>query len=306
MRLVECVPNFSEGRRLEVIQAIAAAAVSVPAVRLLDQHADSAHNRSVLTLAGPAPAVAEAAFRAVRRATELIDLAQHQGEHPRIGAADVVPFVPLGDTTMAECVDLAREVGARIGAELGIPVYLYAEAATREENRWLPHVRRGEYEGLRAEIGRLPERDPDFGPKAVGPAGATAVGARPFLIAFNVNLATDDVTLARSIARAVRQSSGGLPAVQARGMATESPGLVQVSMNLLDYRVTPLEKLFERVRQLAREASVEVANSELVGLVPAEALTQVAAAALLTSHIGPRSVIEYLLATGDEAPSRPA
>ena len=292
MKLVECVPNFSEGRRPEVIAAIRAAAEEVPGVYVLDQHADSAHNRSVLTFAGRAPDVAAAAFRCVARAAELIDLNRHRGEHPRMGATDVLPFVPLGETTMAECVDLAGQIGRRIGEELGIPVYLYYEAATRPERRWLPNIRRGEYEAIKEEIGRLPERQPDSGPTNLGPAGATAVGARPVLVAFNVNLASPDLALARSIARAVRESSGGLPAVQARGMATEASRVVQVSMNLLDFRVTPLHVVFERVRELAAARGVEVAASEVVGLLPTEALTMTAAHYYGLRHFGPAAVLE--------------
>lgn len=295
MRLVECVPNFSEGRRPEVIAAIRAAAESAGGVYLLDEHADPVHNRCVLTFAGRADAVAEAAFRCVRRAAELIDLDRHQGEHPRMGATDVLPFVPLGETTMAECVMLAEQVGQRIGAELGIPVYLYYEAARRPARRWLPNIRRGEYEAIKEEIGRLPEREPDFGPARLGPAGATAVGARPFLIAFNVNLATSDLGLARSIARTVRQSSGGLAAVQARGMATADPDVVQVSMNLLDFHVTPLHQLYERVRDLAAERGVAVAASEVVGLLPTEALAMTAAHVYRLPPFGAQSVLEQRL-----------
>lgn len=295
MKLVECVPNFSEGRRPDVIAAIRAAAEGVPGVYVLDQHADSAHNRSVLTFAGGAEAVAEAAFRCVARAAELIDLEQHRGQHPRMGATDVLPFVPLGDTTMAECVELARRVGRRIGEQLQLPVYLYYEAATQPERRWLPNIRRGEYEAIKQEISRLPERRPDFGPARLGPAGATAVGARPFLIAFNVNLASPDLALARSIARAVRQSSGGLPAVQARGLATDAPGVVQVSMNLLDYRLTPLHQLYARVRDLAAAEGVAVATSEVVGLLPTEALATTAAHHYQLPHFGPAGVLEHCL-----------
>jgi glutamate formiminotransferase len=297
MRLVECVPNFSEGRRLEVIAAIRAAAESVERVVVLDQHADAVHNRSVLTFAGPAEAVAEAAFRSAARAAELIDLDQHEGQHPRMGATDVLPFVPLGESTMAECVELAQQVGRRIGEELGIPVYLYYEAATRPERRWLPNIRRGEYEAIKAEIGHLPERAPDFGPARLGPAGATAVGARPILIAFNMNLASADLRLARAIARAVRESNGGLPGVQARGMATADPNLVQVSMNLLNYRVTPLHLLFARVRDLAAAQGVKVASSEVVGLLPTEALTETAAHLYRLPHFGTASVLESRLLT---------
>lgn len=295
MRLIECVPNFSEGRRIDVIAEIRAAAESVAEVYLLDQHADSAHNRTVLTFAGSAEAVAEAAFRCVARAAELIDLNQHRGQHPRMGATDVLPFVPLGETTMAECIELARRVGRRIGEQLEIPVYLYSEAATRPERRWLPNVRQGEYEAIKQEIGQRPERAPDFGPTRLGPAGATAVGARPVLIAFNVNLASADLRLARAIARQVRQSSGGLAGVQARGLATDDPERVQVSMNLLDYRLTPLHQLFERVRELAAARGVEVAASEVVGLLPTEALTMTAAHLFRLPHFGPSAVLEQRL-----------
>jgi glutamate formiminotransferase len=295
MKLVECVPNFSEGRRLEVIHAIRASIEAVPGVYVLDQHADSAHNRSVLTFVGAADEVAEAAFRCVARAAELIDMERHRGEHPRMGATDVLPFVPLGQTSMAECVDLARRAGRRIGDELELPVYLYYEAASRPERRWLPDVRRGEYELIKQEIGRRPEREPDFGPPRMGSAGATAVGARPFLIAFNVNLASGDIDLARSIARAVRQSSGGLQAVQARGLATDDPRVVQVSMNLLDYHVTPLYVVFERVRELAAEQGIEVEASEVVGLLPTEALSMTAAHYYRVRHFGPEAVLEHRL-----------
>jgi glutamate formiminotransferase len=295
MHLIECVPNFSEGRRPEVIAAIRVAAETVAEVHVLDQHADWAHNRFVLTFVGPPEAVAEAAFRSIARAAELIDLDQHTGEHPRMGATDVLPFVPLGETSMAECVYLARQVGRRIGDELQIPVYLYYEAATRPERRWLPNVRQGEYEAIKDEIGHRPERAPDFGPSRLGPAGATAVGARPFLIAFNVNLATPELSLAQSIARAVRQSSGGLPAVQARGMATDDPQKVQVSMNLLDFHLTPLHLLYDRVRDLAAAQGVEVASSEVVGLLPTEALTMTASHYYRLAHFGPAMVLEHRL-----------
>jgi glutamate formiminotransferase len=278
-----------------VIAALRAAAAGVRDVYVLDQHADPAHNRTVLTFAGPAGPVAEAAFRCVAKAAELIDLNLQRGQHPRMGATDVLPFVPLGETSMAECVELARQVGRRIGAELAIPVYLYYEAATRPERRWLPNIRRGEYEAIRDEIGQLPERAPDFGPARLGPAGATAVGARPVLIAYNVNLATADLALARSIARAVRESSGGLPGVQARGMATAQPDRVQVSMNLLDYRLTPLHLLFERVRALAAERGVEVDSSEVVGLLPTEALTMTAEHLYRLPSFAPSAVLESRL-----------
>ncbi|MBV9357313.1 MAG: glutamate formimidoyltransferase, partial [Chloroflexi bacterium] len=221
--LVECVPNFSEGRRSDVMDAIELAVTEVPDLVVLDRHADPIHNRMVLTLAGPVGPIAEAAFRAVRTAAALIDLGQHQGVHPRIGATDVLPFVPLASTPMALCVELAERVGRRIAAELDIPIYLYGEAARRPERRTLPAIRRGEYEQLREVVGEDPARVPDFGPRRLGPAGATAVGARRFLIAYNVTLATDQLEVADAIARAIRASSGGLPAVQARAFPTALP-----------------------------------------------------------------------------------
>ena len=272
MQLVECVPNFSEGRREPVIAAIRDAAATTPGVSLLDLHADPAHNRMVLTFVGSPEAVVEAAFRTAARAAELIDMRGHRGEHPRIGATDVIPFVPIAGVTMADCADLAHRLGRRLGDELGIPVYLYYEAAQRADRRRLPDVRRGQYEGLCELIGVDPDRAPDYGPSRVGTAGATAVGARPFLLAYNVNLATTDLALAKRIARAVRESSGGFRAVQALGMATPDPGVVQVSMNLLDTAVTPLHVVFEAVQARAAEHGVVVASSELVGLMPLDVL----------------------------------
>lgn len=273
-KLIECVPNFSEGRRPEVVAEIVEV-MRGQGVTVLDLHADPAHNRSVVTMAGAPEKVLEAAFRACQVAAELIDMERHRGEHPRIGATDVIPLVPLEGATLEDCVRWARELGRRIGEELGIPVYLYGAAATRPERVRLADVRRGEYEGLKEAIS-LPERRPDFGPARLHPrAGATAVGARPFLIAFNVNLDSTDLGVARAIARAVRESSGGLPAVQALGLRLQD-GRVQVSMNLLDFRRTSLVTLYSRVEEEARARGVEVAESELVGLAPAEALLEVA------------------------------
>jgi glutamate formiminotransferase len=293
--LVECVPNFSEGTRLEIMDAIHAAAASVASAMVLDRHADAVHNRMVLTIAGAPGPVAEAAFRATARASELIDLDQHRGVHPRIGATDVVPFVPLGATEMRVCIDLAIRVGRRIAAELDVPVYLYGEAASSAARRRLPDLRRGEYEHLRANVAANPRLAPDFGPARVGKAGATAVGARPPLIAYNVTLASSDLALARDIARRIRESSGGLAAVQARGFATADPQVVQVSMNLLDTRQTSLRTVFERIRQTAAEHGVEVIASELVGLAPAGALVDVAREALQFSRLDAESVLETRL-----------
>jgi glutamate formiminotransferase len=275
-KLVECVPNFSEGRRVEVVDAIAAAVAGVAGVQLLDRTSDADHNRSVLTLAGEPDAVAEAMEDAVAVAVRLIDLRHHEGQHPRIGAVDVVPFVPLGDSTMDECVELARRFGARIAARFDLPVYLYAQAATRSDRVVLADVRRPQFEGLRERIGD-PDREPDFGPARVHPsAGAVAVGARPFLIAYNINLASSDLDLAKRIARRVRESSGGLPRVQALGLYLDELSCAQVSMNLLDFTVTPLWVVWETVRALAADEGVELRGSELIGLAPLAALTAVA------------------------------
>jgi glutamate formiminotransferase len=290
--LVECVPNFSEGRQAATIAALQAAVRSVDGVRLLDTHSDTDHNRSVLTFAGTPGAVAEAAFRAVREAAARIDLRAHRGVHPRIGAADVVPFVPLGDAPMAVCVELAEAVGGRIGAELGLPVYLYGAAARRPQRRVLANVRRGEYEGLAAALASDSARAPDFGPSTVGPAGAVAVGARGPLIAFNVLLATSVLAVAKAVARAVRASSGGLPGVQALGVACSRPGAVQVTMNLTDPRRTGLWTVYTAVQGEAARRGVGVLESELVGLVPAEVALDAAAGALRLPHLGPPHVVE--------------
>ncbi len=297
-RLVECVPNFSEGRRREVVERICARIRAVPGAQLLDVEMDASHNRAVVTLVGAPEAVAEAAFRAVQEAARWIDMRQHQGAHPRIGATDVVPFVPVRGVTMAECAALARAVGARIGSELGIPVYLYEEAATRPERKNLADVRRGEYEGLAQEIGTNPERAPDFGPAALGPAGATAVGARPFLVAYNVYLGTSDLEVANAIARAVRHTGGGLRYVKAMGVAVERPGQVQVSMNLTDYRRTPIHRVMALIRDIAAHYGVPVLESEIVGLVPAEALLDVARYELQLRRFSPQQVLENRLQAG--------
>ncbi len=274
MRLVECIPNFSEGRRAEVVRAILGAITSVEGVVLLDHHSDPDHNRTAVTFVGPPAAVEEAAYRGIAEAAARIDLDQHTGEHPRIGAADVVPFVPLRGVSMTECVEMARRLGKRVGEELGIPVYLYEKAATRPERENLENIRRGQYEALKEEIATNPAREPDFGPRRVGPAGATVIGARAPLIAFNVYLATDDVSIAKKIARAVRHSSGGLRYVKALGMLVE--GRAQVSMNLTNYRKTPVARVVELIRREAARYGVAVHHSELVGLTPEEALTEAA------------------------------
>lgn len=292
--LVECVANFSEGRRMGVVGAIVDAARG-PGVVVLDASADADHHRSVVTLAGEGSRVADAAFRAVAAAVAQIDLREHRGTHPRMGAADVVPFVPLGATPMAYCVALAESVGARIAAELEVPVYLYGDAARRPSRRALPRVRRGEFEGLAARMA-APAGHPDFGRAVPHPtAGAVAVGARPALIAFNVWLATRDRAVADAVARAVRGSSGGLVGVKALPMDTERRGQVQVSMNLVDYRQTPMPAALEMVRREAARFGVAVAGSEVVGMVPLAALLASAQYYLQAHAFTPAQVLELQL-----------
>jgi glutamate formiminotransferase/formiminotetrahydrofolate cyclodeaminase len=272
--LIECIPNFSEARRPEVIDQIAAAITSVEGARLLDRSSDLDHNRTVLTFAGPPFAVEEAAFRAIQTAAELIDLDAHTGEHPRIGATDVCPFVPLSDATMEDCIAIAKRLGERVGNELSIPVYLYEAAAMRPERTNLENIRRGQYEGLKVEIESDPNRKPDYGPGKLPKAGATVIGARNPLIAFNIYLTTGEVEIAKKIAKAVRQSSGGLRYVKGLGLLVE--GRAQVSMNLTNFRETPLARVVEFVRREAERYGVGIHHSELVGLIPQEALVDAA------------------------------
>jgi glutamate formiminotransferase/formiminotetrahydrofolate cyclodeaminase len=273
-QLIECIPNFSEARRPEVIDQIVAAISSVEGARLLDRSSDLDHNRTVLTFAGPPEAVEEAAFRAIQTAAELIDLDAHTGEHPRIGATDVVPFVPLSDASMQDCVEIAQRVGQRVGDELSIPVYLYEAAAASPERTNLEDIRRGQYEGLKTEIGSDPNRKPDYGPAVLPKAGATVIGARASLIAFNVYLTTEDVEVAKKIAKAIRHSSGGLRYVKGSGFFVD--GRAQVSMNLTDFQKTPIARVVEFIRREAERYGVGIHHSELVGLIPQEALVNAA------------------------------
>ncbi len=293
-RLVECVPNFSEGRRQEVIDAIVGAIKSVPNVWILDVESDPDHNRSVVTCVGEPEAAQEAMFRAIAKAAELINLDEHQGEHPRIGATDVVPFIPLRGVTMEECVALARQLGQRVGEELGIPVYLYEAAATRPDRENLANIRKGEYEGLKEAIKTDPNREPDFGPRELGPAGATVIGAREFLIAFNVYLNTDDVKIAKRIARAVRHSSGGLRYVKALGMLVG--GQAQVSMNLTNFKKTPIFRVVELIRREAARYGCTITHTELVGLTPQQAMLDVAQWYLQLDGFSASQVLENRLA----------
>ena len=291
--LVECVPNFSEGRRAEVLEAIAAALRAHPPVRLLDVESDADHNRSVFTLVAPPEAMVPAIFDAIKTAASLINLDHHTGEHPRIGATDVVPFVPLRGTDMDQCVALAKELGRRVGEELGIPVYLYERAAARPDRVNLADIRRGEYEGLKAEIQTDPNRKPDFGPTRIGPAGATVIGARPPLIAYNVFLTTGDVEIARRIARSIRNSNGGLRYVKALGLLVK--GKAQVSMNLTDFHETPIHQVVELIRREAARYGVAIESSELIGMIPQEALLDAAVWYLQMDNFDPGMVLESRL-----------
>lgn len=270
--IVECIPNFSDARRPEVIDAIIAAVKSVPAVHLLDRHSDLDHNRTVLTMVGAPAAVEQAAFLAIQKAAELIDMDAHTGAHPRLGATDVVPFVPIADISMVECVEMARRLGRRVGQELGIPVYLYEEAASSPERQNLENIRKGQYEGLKEEILTNPARQPDFGPARLGRAGATVIGARAPLIAFNVYLTTNDVSIAQKIAKALRNSSGGYRFVKAMGVLVE--GRAQVSMNLTNFKQSPIGRIVETIRREAQRYGVAIHHSELVGLTPQDALVE--------------------------------
>jgi glutamate formiminotransferase/formiminotetrahydrofolate cyclodeaminase len=283
--LIECVPNFSDGRRPQVLEAIVSAIQRAAPVSVLDYSSDHDHNRSVVTFVGAPDDVLEAAFAAIKTAAQLIDMDVHRGQHPRIGAADVVPFVPLRGATLEQCADLARRLGGRVGTELGIPVYLYEAAATRPERQNLEDVRRGEYEGLKRAIQSDPERAPDFGPAELGKAGAVAIGARPPLIAFNVYLNTAEVEIAKQIARAVRHSSGGLRYVKALGLLVD--GKAQVSLNLTDYTRTPIQRALELIRREADRYGVRPIRTELIGLIPEDALTDAAVWYLQLSDFDP-------------------
>jgi glutamate formiminotransferase / formiminotetrahydrofolate cyclodeaminase len=293
--VMECVPNFSEGRNQETINAILDSIQSISSVQLLHHTSDTDHNRTVVTFAGEPMAVMEAAFAAIKTASELIDMEQHQGVHPRLGATDVVPFVPLRDMTLEQCADFARQLGRRVGIELDLPVYLYEAAATRPERLNLANIRRGQYEILKSTI-TLPEREPDFGAAKVGKAGAVIIGARKPLIAFNVYLTTSDVTIAQNIAKAIRQSSGGLSGVKALGFLVK--GQAQVSMNLTDYRRTPVFRVMEIIRREAAQYGVNIHHSELIGLIPQDALLDAARWYLQLHDSDNRQILEHLLEFG--------
>lgn len=293
MKLVECVPNFSEGRRPEVVARVREAIAAVQGVHVLDVSSDQSHNRTVVTIVVPVETAVEAAFAGIRAARDHIDLTKHQGEHPRMGAADVVPFIPLEGSTMEDCIVLARTLGERVGRELEIPVFLYERAASRPDRENLADVRRGEFEGLRDEIPTSPTRIPDFGPRKVHPtAGAVAIGARPFLVAYNVYLGdARNVGVAKEVAKAVRGSSGGLRYV--KGLGLEVDGQAQVSMNLVDTEKTPLYRAYDVVKMEAQARGVSPTWSEIVGLVPERALFETAARHVQLRDFSTAMVLEH-------------
>jgi len=298
-KIVECVPNFSEGRRKEVIEEIIDQIRKRKDVKLLDYSSDPDHNRTDVTFIGEPKAVKDAALDLAMKCVELIDMNKHKGEHPRMGAIDVVPFVPVYNVTMEECVKLAHEFAKEFAEKSGVPCFMYEEAATRPDRKNLADVRRGEFEGLKEEIGKNPDRVPDYGPNRIHPtAGATAVGARFFLIAFNVNLGTSDIEIAKKIAKAVRYSSGGYRYVKAMGFELKERGMVQVSMNLTNYKKTPIFRVFETIKNEAERYGVPVVGSEIVGLVPLEALVEVADYYLRLENFSMEQILEKRLIEG--------
>lgn len=292
-QLVECVPNFSNGRDPHIYNAIADAIRTVHAVRILDVSPDADHNRTVITYVGPPADVEEAAFRAIAKAAELIDLDHHIGEHPRIGATDVCPFIPIKNVTIKECVEMAHRLGQRLGQELGICIYLYGDAATRPEREKLATIRKGQYEKWKAEIGQDPAREPDYGPATPQKWGATVIGVRPFLIAYNLYLNSNDAALAEEVAKAVRFTSGGLRFVQAKGFLVE--GQAQVSMNLTNYEKTPIYRVQEMVKREAARYGLTVTKAELIGLIPQKALVETAKWYLQIDDPLENQILEYRL-----------
>jgi glutamate formiminotransferase len=294
-KVIECIPNVSEGRRTEVIESIAAAIRAVAGVRLLDHSSDPAHNRSVFTFAGDPVSVKAAVLSIYEQAVPAIDLRTHTGEHPRLGAVDVVPFVPIDGVTMAECVTLAKEVGAEVAASFGVPVYLYEDASSNPARKNLEDIRRGEFEGLATKMVDAAWK-PDYGPAAPhATAGASAIGARMPLIAYNINLNTNRLDVAKKIAAAIRQSSGGFRYVKAAGFELKDRGIVQVSMNLTNYEKTPIFRVFETVKREAERYGVTILESEIVGLVPAAALNMTAEFYLRIVDFRPEQVLENKL-----------
>ncbi|MEZ5360469.1 MAG: glutamate formimidoyltransferase [Candidatus Zixiibacteriota bacterium] len=304
-QLVECVPNFSEGRRPEIIDEIIREITSVDGITLLDKEMDASHNRAVVTFVGPPMEAKEAAFRAIKKASELIDMREHHGEHPRMGATDVCPFIPISDITIKECVLLANELAKDVGEKLQIPVFMYEEAATEPRRKDLAKVRKGEYEGLSEEIGTNPKKKPDYGPEKMNPkAGATAIGVRMFLVAFNAYLNTNDINIANKIAKAIRSRSGGYMYCKALGFEIEDRHCVQVSMNLVNYKKTPVHRVLETIKCEAARYGVTVTTTEIVGLVPNEALVMAADYYLQLENFSNAQIFEEKLRASEEAQKR--
>lgn len=302
-KLVECVPNFSEGIQPKILEKILEKIRAVSEVHLLGYEMDPDHNRSVVTFVGTPEGVKEAAFQAIKKASEVIDLNKHKGEHPRMGATDVCPFIPVQNISMDECVEIAKDVAKRVGDELQIPIFCYEEAATRPERKNLAKVRKGQFEKLKDLIGQDPEREPDYGPNSIHPtAGATAIGARFFLIAYNVNLKSTDVKLAKKIGKSIREKNGGFPCVKAMGFSLEERSMVQVSMNLTDYRKTSMNTVFDEIEKQANEAGVEVCESEIVGLIPLDALESLATQSLKLTGFQRNQIIEQKIAESMQDP----
>ncbi|MDR3602971.1 MAG: glutamate formimidoyltransferase [Desulfosporosinus sp.] len=291
VKVVECIPNISEGRRLDVVEKIIAEVRQVPGVTLLDYSSNADHNRTVISMIGEPENVLEAAWKLISKAAETIDLDQHQGEHPRMGATDVVPFVPIRGMSMEECVALSKTLGERVGRELLIPVFLYEKAATKPERRNLADVRRGQYEGLKESIATT-ERTPDYGPSVLGKAGAIAIGARPPLIAFNVNLGTTNLEIGKTIAKGIRGSSGGFVNVKALGIDLSEQGMVQISMNMVDTQATPLYRALEFIKTEAAHYGVAIIGSEIVGLVPLDVMMDVATYYLRLHNFSNEQILE--------------
>lgn len=296
MKLIECVPNFSEGQRKKVIEAIVGASRNRKNVWILDVESDPDHNRMLFTMVGEPEAVFKAVFESIKVATKLIDMNKHQGEHPRIGATDVVPFIPVAETSMEECVVSAKRLGQKVGKELQIPVYLYEAAATRPDRVNLADVRKGEYEGLKKEIETNPARKPDYGPAKMHPtAGATVIGARKFLIAFNVNLNTTDLQIAKDVAKLVREKDGGFPAVKALGFEIKEKSYVQVSMNLCDFEKTNMDVVFRKIKSEAEKRGTSIRNSEIYGMISKAALKEIDLQELMVSDFKEEQVLENRL-----------
>lgn len=294
-KIIECIPNFSEGRDKKKIQAILNSITAVPGAILLDYESDSSHNRSVVTFAGEPKPVIEAAFQAVKKAAEIIDLDKHKGEHPRMGATDVCPLVPLSGLTEEECVKYAEELGSRIAEELDIPVYLYEKAAKRPERKNLADIRKGEYEEIKKEIAVNPDRAPDFGPKKLGKAGAIAIGVRGPLIAFNVNLESKNLQIAKDIAKKIRFKDGGFKCVKAMGFKLENKNTVQVSMNLTNYKITNIQTVFKAIKKEAKKHGVKILESEIIGLVPQKALIKAVKSLLKIAEFKNDQILEIIL-----------